>query len=249
MTILIGVLCREGVVIGADSSATFGAAGGIRTIEQPCHKLAIVAKTIIVAGTGQVGLGQRFVERVKEAWEPQKLFRGNPVEVSRKLAEIAVNDFASTRAIPGSYGALVAFPLGEKFHLCEFASSDFQPELKVDPIWFSSMGSGQLIGDPFMALMREIFWGKGSPSLQDGIFAAVWALEHAVNVNAGGVNGPIEIAVLRREAGRSVAELLTEDDLQEHRENIAEAKERLRDLRRNHHGDGAGVPDVPRPVS
>ena len=247
MTILIGVLCREGVVIGADSSATFGAAGGIRTIEQPCHKLEIVNKTIVVAGTGQVGLGQRFVERVKEAWE-QKYFRDSPVDAARKLAELAIKDFISTKAPAGSYGALVAFPISDKLHLCEFQIADFQPELKVDPIWFCSMGSGQLIGDPFMALMREIFWEKGPPSLQDGIFAAVWALEHAVSVNAGGVNGPIEIAVLRREGGRTVASLLADDDLQEHREAIQEAKERLRDLRRNHRGDGAEVPEVPRPA-
>lgn len=38
MTILVGVLCKDGVIIGADGSATFGA-GQMRTIEQPIDKL------------------------------------------------------------------------------------------------------------------------------------------------------------------------------------------------------------------
>lgn len=57
MTILVGLLCKEGIVIGADSSATFGSAQ-FRTIEQPTDKIEIIDNQIIVAGTGQIGLGQ-----------------------------------------------------------------------------------------------------------------------------------------------------------------------------------------------
>ena len=48
------------------------------------------------------------------------------------------------------------------------------------------MGSGQPITDPFLALMRSIFWGDGLPTVQDGTFAVTWALEHAIEVNPGG---------------------------------------------------------------
>jgi hypothetical protein len=40
MTILIGVVCEDGIVIGADSSATFSA-GQIPTIEQPIKKVYV----------------------------------------------------------------------------------------------------------------------------------------------------------------------------------------------------------------
>ena len=46
MTILIGVLCKDGVVIGADSSATFDA-GGIRTIEQPTKKIDLLMEKLL----------------------------------------------------------------------------------------------------------------------------------------------------------------------------------------------------------
>ena len=51
MTAIVGVLCRDGVVIGTDSSATF-TYGPQRTIEQPTEKLSIVDQSVIVAGTG-----------------------------------------------------------------------------------------------------------------------------------------------------------------------------------------------------
>ncbi len=232
--------------MGADSSATFGTPR-LPTIEQPCDKLVIVEGKMIIGGTGQVGLGQRFVEKVKDGWR-DGFFKGSPVEAARKLASSTLQDFASTGIAGGHYGALLAFPVQDKMHLCEFATSDFQPELKVAPMRFCSMGSGQLIGDPFMALMREIFWDAEPPSLQDGIFATTWALDHAIKVNPGGVNGPVNIAVLEIKNGKPAARVLSGDELQEHFEFIAEAKDLLRGLRDTHRSGEAGIPDVPKPT-
>lgn len=232
MTILVGVLCREGVVLGCDSSATF-VAGQLRTIEQPCDKLSIIQRKIVVAGSGQIGLGQRFCKILDDAWN-NKFFTGDAVTVAKRLCEQTMKDFSSTAAARGTYGALVAFFVGGSHHLCEFQELDFQPELKVDPIWFCSMGSAQPIADPFLALMREIYWPVGQPSLQDGIFAATWALDHAVEVNPGGVNKPIRIGVLQKsEKGDYAASELTVDELSLHRESIDEAKKTLKDLRRS----------------
>ena len=72
MTVLIGVRCTDGVVIGADSAAT-SAAGNIHLLKLASDKIVIVGDRVIVAGTGQIGLGQRFAEQVKHAHEA-KLF-------------------------------------------------------------------------------------------------------------------------------------------------------------------------------
>ena len=48
MTILVGVLCQDGVVVGSDSSATF-ASGNLRTIEQPVRKTFLVGNDVIFA--------------------------------------------------------------------------------------------------------------------------------------------------------------------------------------------------------
>ena len=248
MTILVGVLCKDGVVIGADSSATF-AAGNMPTIEQPTLKIDIIAGQIIVAGTGPIGLGQRFCHVVQTGWT-NNTFKGEPVEACRKICETSIKDFASTNVAQGQYGALVAFPLKQRLHLCEFALKDFQPELKTERIWYVSMGGGQLIVDPFLALMRKVFWMQGPPTHHDAAFAVTWALQHAIDVNPGGVNGPIRIAVLASKPnGEAFARMLTSEEVSAHENNVEAAQSHLRGYADILRGQGQqAVPDIPKPV-
>lgn len=246
MTVLVGIKCRDGVIIGSDSSATF-AAGQIRTIEQTTKKIEIVDGKIIVAGTGQIGLGQRFCHQVEQGWKNGVFKSLEAIPMATKICGLAGKDFASTQASQGQYGALVAFPADHKLHLCEFATSDFQPELKTDNIWYTSMGSGQLIADPFLGLMRKVFWRDGMPTLQDGIFIATWTLQHAIDVNAGGVNGPIQLAVLRNEKAGPVARMLTQDEIDEHQQNVSGVLTHLGQYKEKVAGRSVeAIPDVPK---
>jgi 20S proteasome alpha/beta subunit len=248
MTAIVGILCRDGLVIGADSSTTFASGVGSPIIEQPTEKLSLISNCIIVAGTGQVGLGQRFCHVVEVAYE-EKTFLGlkHPTAVGNEICKRAIADFTYTTANKGQYGALVGFVLGDKPFLCEFAVLDFQPEFKTETIWYGSMGSGQAITDPFLALMREVFWDKGPPTVQDATFAATWALDHAIQVNPGGINGPVRIAVMEKTSGKYRAKMLDEAELEEHRQNIQQAKERLRAFPALQSADAPDTPDIPRP--
>ena len=252
MTAVVGVLCRDGVVIGTDSSATFtqyvGPGTLSRTIEQRIDKLDVLADRIVVAGTGAIGLGQRFCGVVKDAWQ-KRVFTKTEMDVCMHLSTKMIDNMRATHLKPGQYGALVAFPANKALHLCEFQLVDFQPELKTERLWYCSIGSTQPITDPFLALMREFFWQDGLPSLHEGVFAATWSLDHAIKVNPGGVNGPVQIATLERTTGGSPrVRRFDDDDLQEHRQSIEDAKELLRDYRKKHATpDLQDVPDVPQP--
>jgi 20S proteasome alpha/beta subunit len=246
MTVLIGVYCKDGVVIGADSSATF-AAGPARTIEQPTEKIFIVGDCVIIAGTGSVGLGQRFSAIVQKAWDENQ-FRGSEIELAKQLSANTIADFSSTHLKTGMYGALLAFPCTRKPYLCEFDVQMFQPEFKTERLWYVSMGSGQAIADPFLALIREVFWSDGPPTVQEGVFAVTWALDHAIRVNPGGVNGPSRVAVLENTgSGHYGARLLSPADLDEHRQNIDEAKKVLRGFRTSSSKMAESAPDLPNP--
>lgn len=149
MTAIVGVLCCDGPVMGTDSSTTFTSTAGQRTIEQPTEKLKIYSDSVILAGTGQVGLGQRFGHIVETAYS-ERLFVGTQqhINVGKELCKRGIQDFAFTNATRGQYGALLGFSLGANPYLCEFAVDDFQPEFKTQTIWYCSMGSGQPITDP-----------------------------------------------------------------------------------------------------
>lgn len=249
MTILVGVLCHDGVVIGADSATTFSA-GQIRTIEQPSKKVHILCNTqIMLAGTGEVGMGQRFGEIIENIHNQGVFAQPNqtPVQIGVILSGNAVQNFRTTGANLNSYGALVAFSLGGVPHLCEFAPGTFQPELKTQDIWYVSMGSGQLIVDPFLAMIRKVFWTDGLPSCQDAAFAVHWAISHAIEVNAGGVNGPVSIGILKNTNGQVTAALLSKEELAAHAENVAGVEKHLRQYKEIMQGAaGVIVPTLPK---
>lgn len=242
MTSIVGIQCNDGVVIAADSSATFGVAPNHKTIEQITLEKICVIGNVIVAGTGEVGLGQRACNFIQKLWDG-KQFSDDPFSVTRRIAHNVIKDFHETFVRSGSYGALVAFPVGHKLFLCEFDQVQFQPELKTGDLWYCSMGSAQQITDPFLALMRDVFWVRGRPNLSDGTFAALWALQHAVDVNPGGVGGPVHVATLALDKkSQPFVKILKDSDLELHRMHIEGAKNCLRHFRESLSQDVSGIP-------
>jgi proteasome subunit B (beta)-like protein len=241
MTAIVGIRCKDGIVIGSDSSATFGNQLGLVTIEQSCKKVDVICDQVILSGTGAGGLHQRFREVVTKYWTDKKYHQPNgsqnksPFEISKELSIEGIKDFASTHANAGQYGALVAFPAGGTFHLCEFAIKDFQPEFKEGKIWFASMGSCQQITDPFLGMIRRVFWESDEPNLRGGIFAVTWTLDHVIKLNPGGINGPAQIGVLE---AKNNAYLLG-DKIQEHLSAVQSVEEPLGKFRDFLSGAGA----------
>lgn len=235
MTSLVGILCSDGVVIGADSAAT-SSNGQAAIVELPTRKIDVIGDQLIVVGTGDVGLGQRFVRAVGALYNagPKPFVDRDPWTIAKDICLAGISDFQETAVKPGNYGALVAFPAHKNRDLClfEFAVKDFQPEMKDDRIWYASMGCAQFITDPFLSFIREVFWDQGQPSLSEGVFAATWTLDQAISCNPGGVDGPIRLATLSRDkGGHATAAILDDDELLEHKQNIAEAVSTLRAFR------------------
>jgi hypothetical protein len=67
MTVIVGILCSDGVVIGSDSAVAAGRVGRY-TIERQggnVFKIEIIGDNIITAFTGAAGLAQRFNDQVE----------------------------------------------------------------------------------------------------------------------------------------------------------------------------------------
>lgn len=247
MTVIVGILCSDGVVIGADGSATF-AHGSTLTISQPVHKLRVIANSVIVAGTGAVGLGQRFAHVVEKSWDERVFTKQPAVEIGCDLSRRAMADFGATNAPRGAYGALVAFPYGNRPYLCEFDIQTLQPELKDANMWYVSMGSGQPIADPFLGFIREALWRDGLPSLNEGVFAAVWTLRQTIDLSPGGVKDPISISVLEGKGnGKFGVRLLDDDELQQHLEHVAGIKDHILTYRTQQGPAGSAGVNIPNP--
>ena len=248
MTAVVGVFCTDGAVIGTDSSATFGPDPQFRTIEQETDKIYVIENSIIVAATGEIGSTQRLCSIIRQAWTAKVFAQKEPLEVGKIISGSLVKDWANTGIPLGKwpFGALIAFPHRDRAQLCEFYPHNFQPELKDERIWYCSMGSGQSITDPFLGLMREIFWEKGPPRVRDAIFAVTWALDHVIRFNPGGVNKPARVAVLGGNKGPMAARVLDDTELAQHRQLIEEAKKNLGKIPENLKPEAA-TQEVPKP--
>jgi hypothetical protein len=228
VTIIVGVRCTDGVVIGADSMAT-SSAGPQRLIQiLSDDKINIVGGKVIIACTGAVGLSQRFQTVVKAAWDGKK-FQKPCIECSREISRATLQDFDYTgvpRQPPQQgglqFGSLMAAPMEGSAQLIEFGSLDFQPEIKKDHLHFVSMGSGQLLADPFLAFVSRVLWGEKPPNVQIGAFGMYWVLSHTIQYAPGGVGKPIKIAVLKKEKGEWVARSVEGDELQEPEQHVVE---------------------------
>lgn len=232
MTVLVGVKCSDGVVIGADSIATSSYGQG-RLMQIKTEKLAVVGDRVIIASTGSVGLGQRFVDTVGRAWT-EGAFQTSCVDCARHLARAAIGDFQQTGvpynpASGWGYGALVAAPHENRPELVEFGTQDFQPEIKSERLHFVSMGSGQMLAEPFMGFISRVIWGEQVPDVRTAMFGVYWALNHAIQMSPGGVGEPIRLATLRQEGNDWVARLLEPEELEEQAQHIAAIEERIAD--------------------
>lgn len=232
MTVLVGVRCIDGVVVGADSMAT-SSMGPQHLIQITSDdKINIVDSKIIIACTGSVGLSQRFHAIVKEAWQPKKLFQKSAIECTREIARNAVQDFGNT-GVPRhqhlglQFGSLMAAPLDGIAQLIEFSAVDFQPEIKRDKIHFVSMGSGQLLADPFLAFISRVLWQDKAPDVKTAAFGVFWVLTHAIKYAPGGLGLPIKLATLKKEKGDWIARSMEGDELQECAQHVSEIEKRI----------------------
>ncbi len=259
MTSLVGIVCSDGIVIGTDSSATYGSIIS-PTIEQEFTKIKIYNGIVIVTGTGEIGLQQRFCNIVDKAFRDANFTKGKShIEIMTALSQKAIDNFKSTytpfpqfQHLGYNFGSLVALSTGDKYCLCEFDPIHFRPELKLSQqkLIFCSMGCGVHITDPFLGLMRKIFWKTSIPSVAEAKFIVAWTLKHAIDLNPGGIKDPIQMAAIRKnEKGRYSAVMISDDETKEHWNAVDDAEKylgRYRDILRGTH-DVKKIPDVTPP--
>jgi len=259
MTLIIGIKCSDGIVVAADGAATLGYLGQ-KTALQPFKKLSILHNKIIVGVSGPVGLSQRIAGEIGSMWENNELSGKQPYEgmtiVSEKIRKHIKPELemaAIARKAIGNIGlqdalsaTLVALPLLGQATLLSFDQQGAPEEMRNE-LPFASIGVVQTIADPFLGFIRRIFWKDTPPTVSDGIFAAVWTLEHAILLNPGGVAKPIQVtALIEQQKKGLIAKEYTDLELQEHYEAIEAAEKRLATFREELQSGGE-VKEIPKP--
>jgi len=260
MTLIIGIKCRDGVAVGADSAATLGNPIGLSTVIQPMAKLNVIRDSAILATSGPVGLAQLHVDSVDGRWNSLReadaaaacrslrdALRPD-VEVCLKMSSLAASIMGQGARTPVVHSSVLAIAPKRRPLLIQF-DYHCNPEVATDDLPFVSIGSGQPIADPFLAFLRHTFWKDRLPCLSEGILAIVWTLTHAIRTATGGIAGPIQAATLTIRGTQPEARLLTHEEIEEHSLNVGEAEKHLTQFRILHQptADEPQPPQPPRP--
>ena len=244
MTLIVGIKCTDGVVMGADGAATLGLPFGQDTVIQPVSKLHIVDGRMIMGVSGPVGLSHLYLDRVERLWRDRKIGRDLSTADCMRLLREAISQDASVAAETAREwvslhrssleavltSSLIALPIGGISGRPELIQFDYMgmPESASEDLPWVAIGSGQQLADPFLAFLRRVFWKEKSPHWTDGAIATVWTLLHAIQVTPGGVSGPIQVAVLSRQKGNELsARMLSDNEIEECRQNVLEIETRL----------------------
>ncbi len=245
MTLIVGVKCSDGIVLGADSKATYATTTGQSTISQDTvTKLHIGNDRIVVGVSGPIGLGQSYSDEVDSylasngfqvKWKSAAAAKTDLSQRFWKHAEPCWQRAAATVNVVGQQAAYmqcahataVAFEIADEAHLVTF-SHQCAPEEVTKDLPFTAIGSGQAQADPFLAFIRRIFWPSGLPTLTDGQLACIWTLSEVIKHSPGGVGGSIQVVVLSKEKNKWKCSELPQPDIDTHLQALSAMEDEMR---------------------
>lgn len=244
VTLIIGIRCTDGIVMAADGAATLGSSGNVTAQQCTLKKLSVFRDQLIVGVAGHIGLGQQVRAALEESFAGDG-FPGRAEIAMRTMRdrmwrvvqpELEAAAFRNRTTGDGTAGAaaevctLAALVLDGRPHLVQF-NEQCSPELASESLPWVAIGSGGPTADPFVGFIRRVVWTSPEPSIELGIFSAVWALRHAELTGANGIAGPFQVCVLESARDGWMAHELSRDDLVAHEEAIGAAEQNLREWR------------------
>jgi hypothetical protein len=245
MTVTVAFLCNDGVVVGVDSMLT-PSLGNIPVGHHKGRKLHILTGQQICGIAGDVGLAARF-RALADGSGGGLASVAHPLQFGLGLAQAMANQLAATGLGNTNIdlGTILAFPHGGHAHCCAFLGRVQPWFLDVDH-YYVALGSGKLSADPFLRFLTDTFC-NGPPSVREAVFLTTWTIQHVIDTNPGGVDGPIRIAALENSNNQWTARELPQDEIAEHQQAIESAGEALRRWRdQMQSGEAAeGAPEPP----
>lgn len=232
MGLVVGLVCEDGVVIGSDSSRP-NTDLGTPEPSGPVQKTYVIGGDVLLSTTGNVGFAQRLEMVLRELREDSRFPEWDHFVIARSLVADAWKEFQATRSQLGSFGALIGFRCITGVHLCELHPGDLQPEFKGPDNWFTALGPARATAHSLLGLLRRTVFQARRPRLSEGVFLAVWALEHACQLHPGWIRRPFHVALLATEAEDRPhpAWLLSAEQLADWLDKVRHTEQQLETLR------------------
>jgi len=249
VTVIVGILCQDGVAIASDRQIT---ATAVVPLSQPptlqtsiaaTTKIAVIENDVLLGVSGTPTIGDEYEVVIRKNYSRFKggLYENATRAVQREIREIINEHIKTAISLVPLVGQLVAYSQA----VCEcLLVANFRDGIKLIQILqhggfditkaempIKVIGSGQYHADPFMVFLKNTFWPQRLPTVQEGILAACWAVDYSIEVGAPMVGRDIDAFTLAPDGrGRIRARQMSADQIKDHRGFIAAGRERLREL-------------------
>lgn len=148
-TLTIGLICKDGIVLGADRRATYGGSNGVSYVADKLKKIIKVSDSIIATIAGTASDGIRVLQILRAEIRLRELRTRNPVsveEVANLLSGMSYQGIRTPSMIPQIAHFLLAGYDEEGFALFEISPDGF---LKKERGYVAS-GSGIMQAHPIL---------------------------------------------------------------------------------------------------
>jgi hypothetical protein len=241
MTLIVGIKCEGGVVLGADGVATRVDSDRRSTVQLSVkQKIRVLESKVIAVGVaGEGGLGRRIQDEFDITHKLDQLASQSKFLGFHSIREVVMAQVREEWSIAAQaerlYGntvrddvgvdVLAAAVIGGEANLVHVNRRGAGATVDDDVPWIT-LGSGQVTADPFLAFLQRIFWPDRLPIMAEGRLSAIWTLDHAIKLNRS-VGGQPQVVVLEKQDGAWATRELQKSDIELHRQNIAGAEQVL----------------------
>ena len=260
MTLLVGILCNDEIVIATDQQVTLGALGA-PTVGQAGTKATIINGQAIYASSGAVGVGQQICAGIAAELGKfgQSTYHASAQLVQKRIRDILVPTFdVANKAAPviglqaAQMDALCSSVLAARFQdgvrLIDINVQGGFEALTNESVPFVCHGSGKANADPFLRYLWNVYWKDRPPTFKEAILAAYWTVQAVIDLHTSGVGFGVDAFVLEKNAGKYRARQLERAELQEHDEFIDAAESAMRSVRDRLSKPAADATAVPLPA-
>lgn len=244
MTLLVGVLSPEGVVIATDRQVTHGAMG-MPTIGQAGTKVQIIRSgSALYASSGAIGMGQQIgaaLDKLGGSFDVRTCvgFLPDLSQAARSIILPAFGAAAAAVQVLGHQaaqsdalcGGLLASRWADGVKLVELSPQGGCEVLTLESVPFVCLGSGKNNADPFLRFLWDVYWAKKPPTLREAILAGYWTVRVVTQLRTSGVGCGVEVFTVTESKGKAVTEKLPEAALEEHGDFIAAVEDAMRGVR------------------
>ena len=224
MTVIVSILCSDGIVLASDSMIT-NSMGQLATTETKGKKVFNLGSNGIFAFCDDASLATRarlVLERDRTSQLGISL-----LDYSVTLSQTLMEHFQSTKlGFPLALQFMLGCVIDHEPRLIQF-DGNLQPRLLDEKSYWLCLGSGKQFADPFLKFLTDVFCPNQQPTVRLAKWLAYWAIEHTIDTNVGGVNGPIQITVLEKESHQYLLTESDSNDLDYHARSLNAAKTQL----------------------